>query len=105
MKGISDLTTENINKIYSLIVGETRNAGKIEWSRERDFVVATFKVEDCVVSDDYDTVEFGIIIDSELIVDHIWTWKNSRGHNAIEHRSLYNHHSITKYLMDEGFAV
>lgn len=105
MKTIKDLSIENINKIYSIIVGESCNAGKVEWTPEKDFVIAIFKIEDCVVSDNYDTIEYGLQINSDLEVDHTWICKNSKGHISIEHRPLYNHHSITKYLINEGFSV
>jgi len=105
MKTIKDLTIENINQIYSFIIGEPCNAGKVEWTDEKDFVFAVFKVEECVVSDNYDTIEYGLSINSELEVDHTWTWVTKEGHISIEHRPLYNHHSITKYLIDEGFQV
>ena len=105
MKTIKDLTIENINQIYSLIIGKNCNAGKVEWTSERDFVIAVFKIDDCVVSDNYDTIEYGISINSDLEVDHNWTWKNNKGDISIEHRPLYNHHSITKYLISEGFSV
>lgn len=105
MKTIKDLTIENINQIYSLINGKPCNAGKVEWTLEKDFVIAVFKIEDCVVSDNYDTIEYGLSVNSKLEVDHTWTWKNNLGHISIEHRPLSNHHSITKYLINEGFSV
>ena len=105
MKTIKDLTIENINQIYSLIIGKPCNVGKIEWTNDKDFVDAVFKVEDCVVSDNYYTLEYGISINSKLEVDHTLTWKNNKGHISIEHKPLYNHHYITKYLITEGFGV
>jgi len=105
MKTIKDLTIENINQIYSLIIGKPCNAGKVEWTTEKDFVTAVFKIEDCVVFDNYNTIEYGLSVNSELEVDHTWTWKNNKGHISIEHRPLSNHHSITKYLINEGFSV
>jgi hypothetical protein len=103
-KTIKDITIENINQIYSFIIGKPSIAGKVEWTTEKDFVVAVFKIEDCVVSDDYDTIEYGISINSKLEIDHTWTWKNNKG-ISIEHRPLSNHHSITKYMINEGFSV
>lgn len=105
MKTIKDLKIEHINKIYSLIIDKDVTAGKIEWTPEKDFVVAVFKIEDCVISDNYDTIEYGLSINSNLEVDHTWTWKNNKGHISIEHRPLSNHHFITVYLMDDGFDV
>jgi hypothetical protein len=101
MKTIKDLTIENINQIYSLIIGKPCVAGKVEWTSEKDFVIAVFNV----VSDNFDTIEYGLSVNSELEVDHTWTWKNNKGHISIEHRPLSNHHSITKYLITEGFSV
>ncbi len=104
MKTIKDITSKEINEIYSLIIGQKCTAGKIGWSEQKDFVVATFKVEECVVSDDYDTIEYGIQIDDELRVDHVWTWKSGAS-MSMEYRPLYNHHAITEYLLKEGFNV
>lgn len=38
MKTIKDLTIENINHIYSLIIGEPRYAGKVDWATEKDLL-------------------------------------------------------------------
>jgi hypothetical protein len=105
MKTIKDLSIENINKIYSIIVNNESSLGNIEWTLERDFVCATFKIEDCIVSDNYDTVEYGLQINSNLDVDYVWVWKTNKGHTSIEYRPLRNHHSITKYLISEGFNI
>lgn len=104
MKTIKDLKTEHINKIYSIIMGavQLRTAGKIEWTTEHDFVYAVFKAEECVVNDNYDTVEYGIQINSDFRVDHVMVWCN-KGGSAIDHQPLFNHHDITSYLIKEGF--
>lgn len=106
IKTIQDLESKHINKIYSLIMGENRSeiAGKIEWTKNKSFVIAIFKVEKCTVNKEYETIEYGIEIDEKLNVNHVWLWKKKKG-TAIESHPLYNHHKITKYLIDEGFEL
>jgi len=104
MKTIKDLTIENINHIYSLIIGRESTAGNIGWTKEKDFVQAIFKVEECHIDDIYDTIEFGININSELRVDFIAKYISKR-ETVISYNPLYNQHEITKYLIDEGFSV
>lgn len=104
MKTIKDITSKHINEIYSLIIGKDSVAGFIEWTPLKDFVVAKFKTEECKVSDNYDMIDYGIQINDDLRVDHIWTWKRKNS-ISIEYRPLYNHHAITKYLISEGFDV
>lgn len=104
MKTIKDLSIENINKIYSIIIGEERFAGDVQWTSDKDFVIATFKVEECTTSGKYDTIKYGIEINSSLQVTYTWTYVNSKGHST-EYRPLYNHHEITKYLLSEGFDL
>ena len=113
MKTIKDITSEHINKIYSIIVGRECTAGKIEWTPDRKFVVAIFKVEESHVYKIYDpvkmennidTVEMGITIDENLEVRYVWNWKNET-QTSVDYQPLYNHHQITKYLLDEGFDL
>jgi hypothetical protein len=104
MKTIKDISIENINKIYSIIIDKSCTAGNIEWTDKKDFVIATFKIEDCKISDNYDIIEYGIQINCNLQVDHIWTYK-TKGSSYTEYRPLYNQHKITKYLINEGFDI
>ncbi len=104
MKTIKDLTSVHINKILSIIFAKEITAGQIHWTEEKDFVIAIFKVEECTVTDKYDTVEYGIQITDDLCVNHVWYWKCKHS-TSNEYRPLYNHHAITKYLINEGFNV
>ena len=103
-KTIQDITINHINKIYSIIIGKDCVAGKINWSEKHDFVFAIFKIEECVVSDNYDTVEYGLEINEKLNVNHVWYWVAKNG-TANDSQPLYNHHEITKYLIREGFDI
>lgn len=105
MKTIKDLKLKNIEKIISILLGKSIDGGiRTEWTSEHDFVIAIFKSEDCVVSDNYDTIDYGIQINDRMEIDHVWDWKRN-GSISVEHRPLHNHHAITKYLMDEGFQL
>lgn len=104
MKTIKDLTIENINEIYSIIIGRKTKVIKIEWSTDKDFVIASFKVEKCKVSENFDKIEYGIHINEDLEVKHVWTWWNKTRH-VVDCQPLYNHHKITKYMLQEGFNV
>ena len=104
MKTFKDLKCEHINKIYSIIVGREATAGKIEWTPNKDYVVAVFKKEECVTDDKYDFVEYGLTINDDLEVHYTWWWINKQG-DAVDSQPLYHHHQITKYLMDQGFDV
>lgn len=103
MKTIKDLTSEHINKIYSIIIGKERTAGSIEWTPEHNFVIAVFKKEKSL-DERYDFVEMGIQINENLEVRHVWNYTTKNG-TAISNEPLYNHHKITKYLIGEGFDV
>lgn len=103
MKNIKNITIDDINNIYSLIIGEPRTAGKVEWTEEKDFVIAVFKIEESSLPQ-YNTVEMGIQINEDLNVDHVWWYINDKG-TGVVYQPLRNHNKITKYLIKEGFNV
>lgn len=103
-KTTKDLTDKDVNKIYSIIIGN-KDCVALEIERVGDdFITAIFKTERCTVNDNYDTVEYGLQINEDLQVDHIWTW-GRKGSASIETRPLYNQHKITRYLISENFDI
>ena len=102
---IKDLTDDHINDIYSILYGKVNLiAKKIEWVTEKDFVVVTFKTKECEFDDRYDTIDFGMTIDEDLVICHTWWYNNGSGHATVP-QHIRNHHAITKYLITYGFDV
>lgn len=101
-KTIKDITNDDVNKIYTIIIGKKREAKRISRTPS-GFILATFKTEKSTILE-YDTVSMGITIDDELCVTHKWWWTSSKG-TAIDNQPLWNHHKITKYMQDQGFKV
>lgn len=104
MKTIYDITDKHINEIYSIIVNRTQEAIKVDRVDESGFIIAIFKIEECVIDKRYENIEYGIYITPDLEVKYVWHYKNKK-ETVVEYKHLSNHHKVTKYMIDKGFDI
>lgn len=54
-------------------------AKESEHSKEREYVSAIFKIEECLTHENYDYVKMGIWINEDFEINYFWDYCNKRG--------------------------
>lgn len=105
LRPLSDIKFSEVNKIVSILLGKEQYCGHIEWADDKkDFLVATFKKEECEVGEKYDSVDMGIQINKDFEIDYVWNYRYKTG-IAQSSQKLYNQHKITAYLIERKFDI
>lgn len=104
LRPLSDMKFSEVNKIVSIMLGRKQTCGHIEWTDNKDFLIATFNMEECHIDDKYDYIKMGIHINSEFEIDYVWNYCYING-EAQQSQKLYNQHKITAYLIERKFDI
>ena len=104
LRPLSDIKFSEVNEIVSIMLGRKQTCGQIEWTDNKDFLIATFNKEECHISDKYDYIKMGIHINSEFEIDYVWNYCYING-EVQQSQKLYNQHKITAYLIERKFDI
>lgn len=103
LRQLGDMKFSEVNEICSILLGKETTCGKIDFTIEKDFIVAYFKKEESLTKE-YDYVEMGIHINDDFEVDYVWNYIKGN-HSGVSSQRLHNHNEITAYLIKKKFDV